>query len=208
MSSKTMVRTGILFILLFAACENNIIQRAASDYFQYREGNWWQLASTQDTMMVEVEAVDTLLQIECFTVSFGGYPKYLFKKPNAISQYIKIIHNFGGEDYIVVENFVKRIELPLVNGNAWQDSLVDSIFISGAWVKAKFYIIGSISGFESVGGYGDVYTIAIKNVEIVILPDTVITDTIDVIEAYAPDIGLVRFEDNDGVFDLINYEVE
>lgn len=208
MSSKIWVRASILVSFLFVSCGDNIIQRAASDYFQYREGNWWQLASDQDTMLVEVEAVDTLLQVECFPVSFGGYTKHLTKRPDAISQYIKITTNFGGADHTVIEDFIKRIELPLVDGNTWQDSLVDSIFVSGAWVKAKFYVSGSILGFETIGGYGDVYTIEIRNIEVIISPDTMMIDTIDVIEDYAPDIGLVCFEHTDGVFNLIDYEVE
>lgn len=208
MSSKIWVRATILVSFLFVSCGDNIIQRAASDYFQYREGNWWQLAGDQDTMLVEVEAVDTLLQVECFPVSFGGYTKYLIKRPDAISQYIKITTNFGGADHTVIEDFIKRIELPLVDGNTWQDSLVDSIFVSGAWVKAKFYVSGSIRGFETIGGYGDVYTIEIRNIEAIISPDTMTIDTIDVLEDYAPDIGLVCFEHTDGIFNLIDYEVE
>lgn len=208
MSSKIWVRISILVSFLSVNCGDNIIQRAASDYFLYREGNWWQLAGDQDTMLVEVEAVDTLLQVECFPVSFGGYTKHLTKRPDAISQYIKVTTNFGGADHTVIEDFIKRIELPLVDSNTWQDSLVDSVFVSGAWVKAKFYVSGSILGFETIGGYGDVYSIEIRNIEVIISPDTMMIDTIDVLEDYAPDIGLVRFEHADGIFDLIDYEVE
>lgn len=208
MSSKIWVRASILVSFLFVSCGDNIIQRAASDYFLYREGNWWQLVSDQDTMLVEIEAVDTLLQVECFPISFGGYTKHLTKRPDAISQYIKVTTNFGGADHTVIEDFIKRIELPLVDGNTWQDSLVDSVFVAGAWVKAKFYVSGSILGFETIGGYGDVYTIEIRNIETIISPDTMMIDTIDVLEDYAPDIGLVRFEHTDGVFNLIDYEVE
>jgi hypothetical protein len=208
MISKEMVRIGILIILLIVGCGDNIIQRASKDYFQYREGNWWRLASDQDTITVEIETIDTLLQIECYPVSYGGYVKYLVKNPDAILEYAIAVYHFSGEDHTIFEDFIERIELPLINGNTWQDSLVDSIFVAGAWVKAKYYSQGLVTGFENVSGYGDVYTVEINSIEMIISPDTMYIDTVDIIESYAPEIGLVHLENNNGIFDLIDYEVE
>jgi hypothetical protein len=208
MISKGVTQTSILIILLFVGCGDSIIQRASKDYFQYQEGNWWQMASDQDTMLVEIETIDTLLQIQCYPVSYGGYTRNLVKNPDAIMEYAIAVYNFNGEDHIILENFIERIELPLVDGNAWQDSLVDSIFVAGAWIKAKFYLQGLITGFENISGYGDVYAVEINTIEMIISPDTMYIDTIGVVESYAPDVGLFRLENEDGIFDLIDYGVE
>jgi len=208
MISKELLRTGIFIILLCLGCGDNIIQRASSDYFKYREGNWWQLASDQDTILVEIESIDTLLQIECLPVSYGGYTKYLVKNPDALLEYAKAVYHFSGDEYTIIESFIERIELPLVDGNSWQDSLVDSMYIAGAWITAKFYSAGLVTGFENVAEYGDVYNVDINTIEMVITPDTIYVDTIDVIESYAPGIGIFRLENDNGIFDLIDYEVE
>lgn len=205
---KTSLRISILVILLLMACSDNIIQRASSDYFQFREGNWWRLASDQDTINVVIEHIDTLLQTECYPVSYGGYTVYLVKNPDAILMYARAIYHYNGEDHTIFEDFIERIELPLVDGNTWQDSLVDSIYIAGAWVKAKLYLDGLITGFENTGGYGDVYSLRMSTIETVISPDTTYTDTTDILESFAPGTGLVHLENDNGVFDLIDHEVE
>lgn len=205
---RLIVRFGILFILLLTVCGDNIIQRASSDYFQFSEGNWWQLVSDQDTINVEIEALDTLLQVECYPVSYGGYTEYLVKNEGSILEYANAIYHYNGEDHTIFEDFIERIELPLIDGNTWQDSLVDSIFVAGVWVKAKFYLHGLVTGFENMSSYGDVYTVEINTIETIISPDTTYIDTIDILESFAPGIGIVHLENGNGIFDLIDYEVE
>ena len=205
---RIIARIGILIVILLTVCSDNIIQRASSDYFRFHEGNWWQLANDQDTIIVDIEAVDTLLQIECYPVSYGGYTKYLVQNPDAILEYANAIYHYNGADHTIFEAFVERIELPLIDGNTWRDSLIDSVLIAGTWVKASIYLDGSVTGFENMSGYGDVYTVEINTVETVISPDTTYSDTFDILESFAPGIGFVHLENSSGIFDLIDYEVE
>ncbi len=200
---------GFVIFLFFLACENHIIERCASDYFPLAQGNWWRYVSNGDTLMVEVEPRDTILHVECFPVSFGGNIEYLAKNSESIVEYVEIVYNFSGQDYTIIEDFIMRIETPLVDGNTWEDSLIDSLNVSGAWIKAKYYINGRITGFAYADDYeGDVYTIELETIETLMFPDTMIIDTSHVTEDYAPNTGLVRFHNEAGEYNLIEYDIQ
>ena len=200
----------LLVLVLFLFCSNeNFVQRASRDYFLFEEGNWWRYASGDDTMLVEVEPADTILQTECFPVSFGGYTRYLAESHTAIIEYINVLYNFAGDDYTIIDDFVMRIELPLVDGNNWEDSLVGSLEVAGQLIQAKYHVRGVVTGFTHDDNFdGDVYTIELSSVERVILLDTTMLDSSYVVEHYAPDIGLVLFDNEVGEYILIDYEVQ
>lgn len=200
---------GLFVFLLFLSCDN-IIEKSASDYFPYEEGNWWRYFGDSETLFVEVEPLDTLLQTECFPVTYGGVVKYLVKNERAIDEYVKILYDFSGDDYTIIEDFITRIELPLVYGNTYQDSLIDSLNIFGQWVKAKYHISGVVSEYEYNDSVytGDVYKIELVTVYHLISQDTTIIDTTNVEEYYAPDIGMVRLRNEDNDYYLIAYELQ
>jgi hypothetical protein len=200
----------IAVVLLLTFCDNRIIERATSDYFPYEEGNWWRYYGGGDTVLVEVESPDTLLQTEVIPVSFGGNIKYYVKDNRALSEYVKIIYNFSGDDYTIIENFITRIELPLVYGNIYQDSLIDSLNIFGQWVTAKYYTSGAVSAETYTDSLyeGDVYLVKFVKISQLISNDTTIIDTTAIEEYYAPDIGLVHFHGEDDVYNLIDYDIQ
>ena len=199
---------SLIVFLLMLSCDN-IIQKATSDYFPFTEGNWWRYVSNNDTILVEVEPADTILQRECVPISYGGAATYLAKDDEAISEYVKIIYNFSGLDYTIIENFIRRIELPLINGNSYRDSLIDSLNISGQWISAKYQINSVVSDTDYIDTLysGDVYKIAITISQNLISPDTSIIDSTYVEEYYAPNIGLIRFVNTEGDYSLMEYEV-
>jgi hypothetical protein len=199
----------LMIILCFFFCSNRIIEHAASEYFLWEEGNWWRYASDSETAFVEVEAPDTLLGVEFFRISFSGYLKYLAKEPEAVEEYIKIVYNFSGSDYTILENYMVRIQLPLVNSNSWQDSLIDSLNVSDQWVKAMYYTDGRIADITFEKDFaGDVYKIVLTTIKSLISPDTAVVDTHYVEEYYAPNIGLVRFTDGDKEYTLVEYNIQ
>jgi hypothetical protein len=197
-------------VLLLTSCDNRIIERATSDYFPYEEGNWWRYLSNGDTVLVEVEPPDTLLQTEVIPVSFGGNITYFVKDDKALSEYVKIIYNFSGDDYTIIENFITRIGLPLIYDNVYQDSLIDSLNIFGQWVTAKYYTSGTVSAQTYTDSLyeGDVYLVERVTISQLISYDTTLTDTIAAEEYYAPDIGLIHFYSEEGEYNLIEYEVQ
>ncbi len=205
------MKSRFLFLLaLLIFCSNNhFIQRASRDYFFYKEGNWWRYASNDDTMLVEVEPPDTILQTECFPVSFGGYTKYLAEETDAIIEYVNVLFNFAGDDYTMIDDFIMRIELPLVDGHTWEDSLVGSLDVSGQLIQAKYSVSGGVTEFTHDDDFdGDVYTIELTSIEMLISPDTTLIDSNYVVEYYAPDIGLARFDTEEGEYTLIDYEIQ
>lgn len=203
---------GLVTSLIFLSCGNYIIERAASDYFPYKDGNWWQYSGgpqySPQTIRVEVEPKDTILGLECYPVNFSGDIHYFLKTDKAIEEYIKIDYTFSGNDYTIAEDFLKRIELPLIAGNSYQDSLDDSLNVSGSWIKVKYKVEGLVSRYESEDLYGNIYKIVLSTIETISLSDTIMTSTNYLEEYYAPDIGLIRFKNSDGEYQLIEYEVK
>jgi len=198
----------LLIALLVSFCgDNHIVQRAAEDYFPLREGYSWRYASENDTVFVEVEPTDTLLQVECFPVSYNGVVQYLAKSDNAVSAYIKKVYNYSGNDHTVIEDFVVRIELPLINGNSYEYYLSDSILVAGQSIKAEYRITVEVIDFTYDSDYGDIYEINLLTVESMLTPDTSIVDTSECTEYYAPGLGMTRFSDGTSEYHLIEHNI-
>jgi hypothetical protein len=200
---------GFIIVFLILSCDSTIIQRAASDYIPLAEGNWWRYAHESDTLLIEVEPIDTILGIECYPVDAGGYTTYLAESDASISEYIHIEYTYAGDIYTILDNFVTRIELPLIDGNVYHDSIIDSLQVFDQWIKAHYSITGEVSQGEYTGDLydGDVYRIDIVTIAVLVLPDTTITDSMSVQESYAPDIGLIQFRTMDDEYNLIDYYI-
>lgn len=200
-------RLLLLTLLIIYCGDNHIVERAAEDYFPLRADYWWRYASNNDTVLVEVEPADTLLQVECFPVSHNGAVRYVTKSDNAISQYVRKTYNYSGIDYIVLENFIIRIELPLIKGNTYQYYLIDSIYIADQLIRAHYETIGNVVNFTYESEYGDVYEVETITIESLTTPDTAIVDTSTLTEFYAPGVGMVRFIDGTSEYRLIEYSI-
>jgi hypothetical protein len=197
----------LLFVLLAVFCsDNHIIQRAAEDYFPLRAEYWWRYASENDTLYVEVEPADTILGIEYYPVSYNGVVKYLSKSDNGVTQYIRIIYNYAGNDHTVIEDFIMRLELPLIADNTYQYRLADSIYVADQVIKAWYEVDGIIVDHAYDSDYGDVYEVNITTIESLITPDTSIADTNEVTEFYAPGVGMVRLIDGASEYELLEYD--
>lgn len=203
---------AIVILCLVAGCGNNIIERSATDYFPYAAGNWWRYNNNSSydpqTIFVEVEPPDTLLQIECYPVTYSGVASYYAFDNSGIREYVKATHVFAGTEYTVLEGFVKRIVTPLVSGSSFADSLADSLDIAGALIKSKYEIRGLVSEYSSDELYGNVYKIAFTVRMTVADPETTIIWDRNFNEYYAPGIGLVRFDNDQGEFHLSEYDLK
>jgi len=193
-------------------CENSIIERAACDYLPYKEGNWWRYSDSTlydpQIILVEVEPKDTILMTECFPVSYSGEVRYYAISEDALSEYVKILYNFSGEDYTIVEGFIKRIELPLVEGVSYRDSLCDSLELFGSWVKAKYKIHGFVSEYQYDRLYGSIYKVVLTTTQSLTVSGSATTDVENLDEYYAPNIGLVQFNDEEREYKLVEYHLE
>ena len=192
-------------MLIVFCSDNHIIQRAAEDYFPLRAEYWWRYASENDTLYVEVEPADTILGIEYYPVSYNGVVSYLSKFDNGVAQYVRKVYNYAGNDHTVIEDFIIRLELPLIADNAYQYRLSDSIYVANQLIKAHYEVDGIIVDYAYDSDYGDVYEVNIIIIEALITPDTSIVDTSEVTEYYAPGLGMVRLIDGTSEYDLLEY---
>lgn len=198
--------------MVFLSCQDFIVERAASDYFPLSEGDWW-LYSRSDlydpmTVLVEVEALDTIAQVECYPVNYSDATRYYAKDSKGISEYIRISHTFSGNDYTIAQGFMRRLELPLVKGYAFSDSVFGSLDISGEFIYAVHRVDGFVSEYEYDDLYGSIYRVVLNAVTSIEYEDSTIQTTQQVEEYYAPGIGLVRFDMDEGSYRLIDHEVD
>ena len=206
------VKLAIVFAIIFLSCQDYIIERSASDYFPLSEGDWWQY-SRDDlydpmTILVEVEALDTIVQVECYPVNFADETRYYAKDTKGISEYVQITRTFSGNVYTIAQGFVRRLELPLVKGSAFSDSVYGSLDVSGELIYAVYRVDGFVSDFEDDDLYGSVYRVSLSAVTSIAFQDSTVQTTRQVEEYYAPGIGLVHFDQDDGSYRLIDFEIE
>jgi hypothetical protein len=193
------------------SCDNRIIERAASDYFPIETGNWWRYSDDNiyepHQVYVEVESLTSVMNTDCYPVTYSGVVHYIARDKRAIREYKELIYDFEGDDYIVARSFLTRIQLPMVQGNGYADSMSDSVNVGGNFIYGKCRIDGLVSEYEDNNLYGNIYKIIINTRETIIAPDTTIARTSSVEEYYAPGIGLVRFIDDEGEFNLSDYQL-
>lgn len=206
------VQWVVVFAIMFVSCQDFIVERSASDYFPLSEGDWW-LYSRDDlynpeTILVEVEALDTIVQVECYPVNSADGTRYYAQDSKGISEYVQITHTFSGNEYTVAQGFVRRLELPLVKGSAYTDSIFGSLDVSGELIYAVHMVDGFVADFEDDDLYGSVYRVSLSAVTSISYQDSTVQTTCQVEEYYAPGIGLVRFDTDDGSYRLIDYEIE
>ncbi|MEO0124392.1 MAG: hypothetical protein ABIL69_10375 [candidate division WOR-3 bacterium] len=204
----------ILFCVLFllSACKNHIIERAASEYFPMKEGNWWNYTNDDlynpISINIKTEAPDTILHHECYPFNVSGEIHYYSKDEEGIKEYIKIIKSYGGSDYTILEGFIFKLELPLVSGNRFVDSLVDSLNFFGQWIKVRYIINALVSEYQQDEIYGEVYRVVINRYQSVITQDSTISKEEYVEEYYAPGIGMIEFKNSAGRFRLKDFNIE
>ncbi|MEO0142009.1 MAG: hypothetical protein ABIL70_04355 [candidate division WOR-3 bacterium] len=201
----------LIILLLFVFCENHIIERSTGDYFPTEEGNWWFYSNSDlyqpKTLEVSVEPKDTLLEIECYPFNYSGDFHYFAIDQNGVKEYIKIVQNYGGNDYIILEGFIRRLELPLVRGNLFIDSLVDSLDFFGEWIKGSYKIEGYVSDYIVDKLYGTIYKVIRTTVQTIRTADSAFTKEEYLEEYYAPNIGLIRFKTGEDEFKLTDYKL-
>ena len=202
----------VVAALLFLSCQDFIVERAASDYFPLSEGNWW-LYSRDDlydpmTILVEVEARDTIAQVECYPVNFSDGARYYAEDSKGISEYIRITHTFSGNEYTIAQGFIRRLELPLVKGSAYEDSLFGTLDVSGEVITAVYRVDGFVADYEDDELYGSIYRVVFNAVTNVSFQDSTVQTVYQVDEYYAPGIGLVRFHTDEGSYRLVDYTIE
>ncbi len=211
---RTMRKLSIIvgILILFFSCDNGFVQRSASDYFPLKKGNSWRYANDDlyNPMIIDisVENPDTIMMRECYPFNVSGVFDYYSKDQEGIKEYKRLTQYYSGSEYTILQGFVMRLELPLVKGNRFVDSLVDSLDFFGQWIKGRYVITGLVADYETSDIYGDVYRVIISTHQSIISTDSTIVAEEYIEEYYAPGIGLIGFENHNGRFNLIEYNLE
>ncbi len=202
----------ILFVLFFNSCDNYIVVRSASDYFPMDEGILW--TYTNDDLYnpisinITIESADTILQRECYPFNASGEFRYYSKDREGIKEYIRLVKYYNGEDYVILQGFITRLELPLVTGNRFIDSLVDSLNFFGQWLKVRYIINGLVAEYIQDKTYGEVYKVITNRFHSVATQDSINQIEEYIVEYYAPGVGMVEFENDKGRFRLRDYYIK
>ncbi|MEO0160672.1 MAG: hypothetical protein ABIL39_01145 [candidate division WOR-3 bacterium] len=201
--------SAILFTL---SCTNHIIERSANDYFPLSVGNWWNYTNDDlynpQSISITIETPDTILGTHCYPFNISGEFHYYTRDEEGIKEYIKFTQNYGGNEIIVMQGFITRLELPFVSGNRFSDSLVDSCDFYGTWIKICYRIEGLVAEYRADKVYGEVYKIIISKFHSITMPDSVSTGEEYLEEYYAPGIGMIEFKNPSGRFRLKDFHIE
>jgi hypothetical protein len=203
---------ALLIAVLSTGCQDRIIERSSYKYYPLDEGNWWRYSDNSlydpQSVIIEVESLDTLLEKECYSVSISGNVVYYTETDRGVSEYAHITYTFSGSEYTIVEGFVDWLELPMVSGNQWKDSVCGNLSISGNDIHAKHIVDVLVSEYTVEELYGSVYKVVRTISDIVVSPDSTVETIYTTEEYYAPNIGLIRFHNQEGEFSLVEYEIQ
>jgi len=200
-----------VIIAIFVSCDNRIIERAASDYYPIETGNWWRYSDNElyepQQVYVEVESLTSVLNTDCYPVTFSGVVHYIAVDDWAVREYKELIYNYDGSDHTIARGFLTRIQLPFIQGDIYVDSVRDSIDVGGISIQGTCRVNGLVSAYEGNSLYGSVYKVIITTTETIVLPDTTFTNASSVEEYYAPGVGLMKFVNDEGEFNLSDFQL-
>ncbi len=195
-------------VLLLLSCESRtFFQRLASEYAPYTNvGNTWEfVVQSEDTFDL---VWDTNRRIELGGLSAVEIQEdedliYLTRQDDGLYEWVVTTRTFSDEIVTLEARWRKRLELPPAEGNTWTDRYENEVTFAGLTYRIESTLEGTITGVEPVQTQADFFQEAVA-VDLRIL--TTVSDPIGgtftgetvVREWYAPDVGMVRREIEDG----------
>jgi hypothetical protein len=195
-------------VLLLPACESRtFFERLASDYAPYTNvGNTWDfVVQAEDTsdLSWDTNRRTVLGGLQAVEIQQGEELLYFSRQDDGLYEWVETTRTFSDEIIVLEARWRKRLELPPATGNTWVDSYENETTFAGLPYRIESTLEGTITGIESVQTQADFFQEAIA-VEIRILTtvsDPIGGETTEEIllrEWYAPDVGMVRREVQNG----------
>jgi len=186
----------------------------SSDYFPFEtEGNSWEFESEDGASLLLLSSGEAIRgERECFIIERNFSPEYWYRSSCELARYEVEDYDFGGETVVLVNRWVRHLELPLVEKNSWSDTLEVVKSVLGETVERRVVSYGKVEGIESVdveaGRFHQCYRVRLERlretrVESVLLE----SDTTLSYEWYAPDIGLAKFHENGVTYNLVRVTI-
>ncbi len=200
----------IILSLVFFCCENPVIYRMSANYFPLEtKGNSWEFESESGATLLLLSSGETIEGgRECFLIERNYFPEHWYKDSKELAKYEVEYYDFGGERITLASQWIRYLELPLIEGNSWNDTLEAVKNVFGERVQRTVVSYGKVEGIELVevqaGRFSQCYKIGVKRFRETYVNSTLLeSDTTLKYEWYAPDVGLVRFDENGDVYSLV-----
>ena len=185
----------------------------SADYFPIEvEGNSWEFEGDDEVRLLVLSSGQAVRgDRECYLVERNYSPQYWYETFGELARYETEYYDFGGER-IEFNQWLRYVELPLIRGNCWSDTMDVVKTVLGQRVRRRVISRGRVEGIEVVdvqaGRFHECYKIRIERVrETVVESAPLQTDTTSVCEWYAPNVGLVKFSENGKVYRLVRLVV-
>jgi hypothetical protein len=204
----------ILSLLIIQSCSyhNPFTVRISKDHIPINEiGRYWIYKNNNGIQKyVEVKKTTNWDGKEAILIEENYQESYWYKGNGYVSRHRNIEINYNGELFPVEYRWQNYIEIPILQGNNWENSWMDTTFIYDKPLIRTSELKGKVECYETMeteaGIFENCYRIKISTVveNLSSLPvDSIISKTY--YEWYAPDVGLVKTtEDNKG-WTLIKY---
>lgn len=186
----------------------------SADYFPLEtQGNSWEFENEDGARLLLFSFGNTIKgERECCLIERNYSPEYWYEDSKELAKYEMEYYDFGGERIVFTSQWMRWLELPLIEGNSWRDTLDVGEIVLGEKVQRKIVSDANVEGIELVevqaGRFHQCYKIRIKRLRDTWVNSTLLeSDTTLLYEWYAPDIGLVKFNKNGDVYNLIEVTI-
>lgn len=177
------------------------------------EGNRWEFESGDGARLLLLSSGETIKgERDCFLIERNYSPEYWYKDSHQLARYEMEYYDFGGERVVLSSQWMRYLELPLIRGNSWGDTFDVEKSVFGEKVRRRILSQGKIEAIESAeveaGRFQQCYRVRVERIRETYVNSTLLeSDTTLTYEWYAPDIGLVKFDQNGNVYSLIRVTI-
>jgi hypothetical protein len=181
----------------------------ASNYFPIENlgTRWVYRTNSGDTINVEVTEEKAMGGRLCKVLERNTEEQFWQKEKRSLDRlYIKEIN---AADIYSLYIWVTELELPFILGNEWTDSEICIDTILGDRVEFSCEVEGKVVAYENIDNFGECYKV--KHWERIKFSSTKFGNsdtTREILRWYAPEIGIVKTEEEGKEENLIDYEIK
>jgi hypothetical protein len=185
----------------------------SADYFPIETaGNSWEFERDDGVRLLVLASGEAVRgDRECYLVERNYSPEYWYEDSRELARYEMEYYDIGGQR-VEFDQWLRYLELPLVAGNCWSDTMDVVKTVLGEKVRRRVVYRGKVEGIEAVqvkaGRFRECYRIGMERMRETFVESVLLdADTTYICEWYAPDAGLVKFSEDGQVYSLIRLVV-
>ncbi len=185
----------------------DVVFRANSDYFPLTLLSSWFYVTPSDSDTVSLQVTDyyEIGDDTVFVMDFRGETWELFKQNGNVLRHYRFSIYPAGDELVLENGFRIFLQMPLVDGNSWEDTYADTVTFRGITYNYRHKLKGTVSLQGNLltpyGEMENVYKVEIS--EEFRVNDRDSLDTL--ILFFAPDVGPVTIGEGTEVYKLVDY---